>query len=228
MAALTRAIVDDGFPLLEGAFLARIEADTFRHILRGNVPIPLEAERFAIWRACGAVLTQDFCGRWHEVVRRAEGSALQLVCLLVGCFLSWNDTAQFKGRQVAFHKRAQLAASMLYQAFAGKGWGTFDDFDQLTVYADYKLPQVLRKLAILEYDGKLATGVDSQIVLPAGSRMEVEIRAATVCSCDLMRQTLLPRMSYLTAAHLDFWLWQRSQKSSPDDRPYHRTRTTAY
>ncbi len=228
MGALTRALEDGGLPQFDGAFLARIEAESFRHILRGNVPIPLEAERLAIWREVGPVLVSEFGGRWHELVRRAEGSAVGLVELLVSYFPSFDDVVEFEERQVAFYKRAQLAVGMLYQAFAGQGWGAFHDFEQLTVYADYKLPQVLRKLGILVYDDMLERLVDSQTPLPAGGRMEVEIRAATVWACELMRQALLPRAPGLTAAHIDFWLWETSQGKSPHDRPYHRTLTTAY
>lgn len=227
MASLTRAL-DEGYPLFDGAFLARISAEDFRHILRGNVPIPLEEERLAIWHAVGPVLVREFGGRWHEVVRRANGSAVRLVELLRDSFPSWDDVAEFEGRDVAFYKRAQLAAGMLYQACDGQGWGAFDDMDTLTVYADYKLPQVLRKLGVLVYDKALADLVDHQIPLPAGSRMEVEIRAATVWAGELMRRALLPRAPGLTACHIDFWLWEAGQRKSAADRPYHRTLTTAY
>ncbi len=227
MAALTRAL-DEGYPLLDGAYLAWIGEDEFRQILRGNVPIPLEGERWTILRVCGMLLARDFGGRWHEVVRRAGGSAVKLVDLLVTRFPSWDDVAEFDGRRVAFYKRAQLAAAMLYQAFGGQGWGAFEDFDRLTVYADYKLPQVLRKLGILVYDEELAALVDSQTPIPAGSRREVEIRAATVWAGEAMRWALHDRVPGLTAAHIDFWLWETSQRKSPDDRPYHRTLTTAY
>jgi hypothetical protein len=227
MAALTRAL-DEGYPLLDGVFLARSGEDEFHHILRGNVLIPLEAERCAILQECGMVLVREFGGRWHEVVRQARGSAVRLVELLVTRFPSWDDVTQFEGRRVAFYKRAQLAAGMLYQAFGGQGWGAFEDFGQLTVYADYKLPQVLRKLGILVYNDALSALVDSQTPIPAGSRMEIEIRAATVWAGERMRRALLGRAPGITAAHIDFWLWETSQHKSPDDRPYHRTLTTAY
>ena len=132
MAALTRAW-DEGYPLLDGSFLARIRESELCHILRGNVAIPLESERLEILRETGAVLVGEFGGRWHQVVRQAQGSAVRLVDILVTRFPSWDDVARFEGRRVAFYKRAQLAAGMLYQAFGGAGWGAFYDFDQLTV-----------------------------------------------------------------------------------------------
>lgn len=227
MAALTRAL-GEGMPLLNGAFLAQIDARQFRHILRGNTAIPLEKERLDIWHECGAVLVREFGGQWHNMVQQAGSSAVRLVELLVTRFSSWDDVAELEGQRITFHKRAQLAAGMLYQAFGGQGWGAFGDFEQLTVYADYKLPQVLRKLGILAYDQALSALVDSQTPITAGSRMEVEIRSATIWASELIRQALLPRMPGLTAAHIDFWLWETSQHKSATDQPYHRTLTTAY
>jgi hypothetical protein len=228
MAALTRALEEEGLPLLDGAFLAGIGVDLFRHIMRGNVPIPLEAKRLDIWQEAGPVLTSEFAGRWCEVVRRASGSAISLVELLVERFPSWDDTALFEGRRVAFYKRAQLVAGMLYQAYGGQDWGGFSDFHELTVYADYKLPQVMRELGILVYDDALAVLVDSQALIPSGSRLEVEIRAATIWAGELMRQALSRRDPGITACHVDYWLWETGQCKREGVRPYHRTLTTAY
>ncbi len=228
MAALTRALEDEDVALLDGAFLADIGARQFRHIMRGNVPIPLEAERLAIWREVGPLLAREYAGRWHNVVRQASGSAVSLVELLVERFPSFNDAAEFEGRPVAFYKRAQLVPGMLAQAYGGEGWGRFDDFDRLTVYADYKLPQVLRRMGILVYDEPLTALVDSQTLIPAGSPMEVEIRAATVWAGELLRQALSRRDPRITACHVDYWLWETGQWKQPGDQPYHRTVTTAY
>ena len=228
MAALTRALEDEDIPLLDGAFLAGIKTEQFRRIMRGNVPIPLEAERLAIWREVGPVLARQYAGRWHKVVRQASGSAVALVERLVEHFPSFDDAAEFEGQRVAFSKRAQLVAGMLVQAFGGQKWGRFEDFDRLTVYADYKLPQVLRRLGILAYDGSLAALVDSQALIPAASRMEVEIRAATVWAGELMRRALSRRDPQITACHVDYWLWETGQRKLRGSLPYHRTVTTAY
>ena len=78
------------------------------------------------------------------------------------------------------------------------------------------------------YDEALSAPVDSRTPIPAGRRMEVKIRAATVWTGKLIRQALLPQAPHLTAAHVGFWLWETSQHKSAGDRPYHRTLTTAY
>ena len=69
---------------------------------------------------------------------------------------------------------------MLYEAFGGGGMGDLYRTEELTVFADYKLPQVLRRLGVLRYAPHLAERIDRLKPLEAGSREEGEIRAATV------------------------------------------------
>ena len=76
------------------------------------------------------------------------GSAIRLVERVVAAFPSFNDVATLDGRAVRFFKRAQILAADLHGAFAGDGLGRFDDLDRLTVFADYKAPQVLRGLGV--------------------------------------------------------------------------------
>ena len=76
--------------------------------------------------------------------------------------------------------------------------------------------------------------IDRLKPLAAGSREEVEIRAATVWAGELMRQAIAPRFpqvmrhSEVTALHIDYWLWEAGQVQGPDVRPYHRTRSIYY
>ncbi len=240
LGTLTRA-VEEGFPLFDGAYLANISESDLRYILRSNkelpsasggpggvVEIPMFRERLAIWHEVGRVLVAQFGGNFGGLLRAAGNDATALVRLLVTRFPSFNDVATLEGHTVAFYKRAQLAAAMLYEAFDGEGPGNLCRVEQLTVFADYKLPQVLRRLGILHYAPHLADHVDQREPLEAGSREEVEIRAATVWAGELMRQALISRFSQVTALHVDYWLWREGQVQGPDVRPYHRTRTIYY
>ena len=87
---------------------------------------------------------------------------------------------------------------------------------------------MLRRLGILVYDAELGAMVDSQTLLPAGDRREVEIRVATVWAAELMRRALAPRLPHVAALHLDYWLWNAGQQQGPGMQPYHRTLSTAY
>ncbi len=228
MLACIRRGQEEGALFLEGQCLARLrEADT-RYILRDSKGLRLVPERLAIWRVVGQTLVSDFGGRFTNVIARANGDAVALMKLLVARFPSFDDVRTLDGLTIPFHKRAQLAAAMLFEAFGGQGWGQLARTDQLTVFADYKLPQVLRRLGILVYDEDLATTVDSQTLIPAGDRREVEIRIATVWAAELMRRALAPRLPWVTALHLDYWLWYAGRQQGAGAKPYHRTLTTAY
>ena len=227
LAALKRAI-EEGIPILEGSFLEGIGTTELARVLRGNVKIPLFEQRLVICREVGRILVKSFGGGFHRVVEEAGGSAVKLAELLVSRFPSFDDSVLFENRRLLFHKRAQLAPAMIHERWQGKGPGVFTDLDQLTVSADYKLPQVLRKLGILEYRGGLEVMVDENRVIPARSREELEIRAATIAVGEAMVEILAPRLVGINSQRVDRLLWLVGQRKSPDDKPYHKTLTTAY
>jgi hypothetical protein len=79
----------------------------------------------------------------------------------------------------------------------------------------------------LEYHPALAKRIDSMELLAPGSEEEIEIRAATVWACELLRQTMAEQEEGITAAEIDARLWLLSQNLT-DMRPYHRVRTIYY
>ena len=106
--------------------------------------------------------------------------------ILTSHFPSFDDSVPFGSTRLLFHKRAQLAPAMIHERWQGKGPGAFTDLEELTVSADYKLPQVLRKLGLIEYRNGLERMVDEGRVIPARSREENEIRAATIAAGEAM------------------------------------------
>ena len=80
--------------------------------------------------------------------------------------------------QVFFYKRAQIFTGDVWGAFQGQGLGAFDDIAKLTMFADYRVPVVLKHMGILRYSDVLQAKVDAQEVLPAGAwRAEQQRRA---------------------------------------------------
>lgn len=234
-AALTRA-VEEGIPLWDAHYLSTTSKADLEHIFRGVSPnnndtpvtIPLLEQRLENAREVGRVLLEAYDGQFIHAIEEANGSAVTLALLLAERFPSFNDIAIYRNRTVRFYKRAQICVADLYGAFAGERWGAFSDLDSLTIFADYKLPQILRHFGVLEYHPTLANRVDRQELIPAGSEEEVEIRAATVWACEMLRQLLAEQEDlHLTAAEIDQRLWHLSQ-DIPDMRPYHRTRTIFY
>ncbi|MGH2494347.1 MAG: queuosine 5'-phosphate N-glycosylase/hydrolase, partial [Ktedonobacteraceae bacterium] len=242
-AALTRA-VEEGYALWDAHYLSEISSADLAAIFRGApspskgtgtidpasmpVQIPLFEQRLANAREVGRVLLERFDGQFARAIEEAQGSAVRLALLLAEHFPSFHDVASFRGQAVRFFKRAQICVADLYGAFGGKRWGAFTSMDQLTIFADYKLPQLLRHAGVLEYHPTLAEHIDRLELLGPGSEEEVQIRAATVWACELLRQSMnAAGYEPATAADIDQQLWLLSQ-SIVDMRPYHRTYTMYY
>jgi hypothetical protein len=233
VAALRRA-VDEGRPLWEPSYLAELTARDVAHILRPHdldfPEIPLLPLRVQNLRELGVGLLNAFPDRnpVSELISSCGGSAAALVAKVAALFPSFNDVASYRGDEVRFYKRAQILVADLFGAFDGIGLGAFDDLDQLTAFADYKVPQVLRRFGLLEYAEPLAAKIDGRRLIPRGSEEEVEIRAATVWCCELLRRSLAAAGSSLRAFEIDWALWQAGQSLPADTRPYHRTYTVFY
>jgi Potential Queuosine, Q, salvage protein family len=225
-AALTRA-VQEGIPLWDAAYLSQIDRDTIAHIFRGNHTIPLLEQRVNNAQEVGQVLLERYDGQFAHAIEQASGSTIDLTLLLANNFSSFNDIATFRSNPLRFFKRAQICVADLSNAFAGQRWGAFRDLKQLTIFADYKLPQVLRHYHVLEYEPGLAEHIDNQMLLEAGSEEEVEIRANSIWAGEFLRQAMARHGHQITAAEIDQRLWLAGQKAT-EMRPYHRTRTIYY
>lgn len=225
-AALTRA-VEERIPLWDAQYLSEMSESDLAHIFRGQQRIPLFEQRLYNVREVGRVLLECYAGQFVHAIEQAGYDAVRLALLLARQFSSFHDVALYRQKEVRFLKRAQICAADLYGAFAGKSWGALTAMDRLTAFADYKLPQVLRHAGVLEYAPSLAERVDDWELLEAGSEEEVEIRAATVWACELLRRGMAKRGSLLTAAEIDLRLWLMGQQA-PEMKPYHRTRTIFY
>jgi hypothetical protein len=226
-AALKRA-VDEGVPITDAEYLSNMTLGDLRQVLRGENTIPMIERRLENLHEVGDTLLAKYDGSFARLVDSCSGSAVRLIDRLVTDFLSFDDAAEFEGRVVRFYKRAQILVADLHGAFGGEKWGRFNDLDQLTAFADYKLPQILRHMGLMSYIASLAEKVDNRFLLPPGCREEVEIRSNTIWAVELLRRELLRQGSSLTAYQIDWWLWNESQRFGPADKPYHLVRTVNY
>jgi putative queuosine salvage protein len=146
-----------------------------------------------------------------ELIAAADGSAARFAAQLAEGMAFFDDPG--------FFKRAQITANDLVLA----GVATFEDVDELTVFADNYLPHVLRLDGVLVLDEGLAARIDRGELLEPGSAEERELRACAVCACETLAQRLgvPPRL-------LDNWLWNRGCEPAYLARPAHLTRTVFY
>ena len=226
-AGLKRAI-EAGIDLTAAEQLATLDAAELGRILSGTGTIPMLEERAYNAREVGQVLSREFGGQCAHLVEAAQFDARHLVALIAMHFSSFRDEFDYHGERVRFYKRAQIAAADLYGAFAGAQWGGLANLDALTCFADYKLPQILRRFGALKYAPDLAERVDRKVEIPSGSDEEIEIRAATIAAVERLRSLLAERGHALNSVQIDWALWDAAQGAPPDGKPYHRTRTIYY
>jgi hypothetical protein len=201
----------------------------------GAQPCPMpawqEEERARLLRELGDCLLRHG-GSALALLERAGRSAPRLAQLLADELPGFRDTCIWRGRQVCFYKRAQIAVADLWGAFdhgALLPALAFNDIDQLTMFPDYRVPQLLRACGVLAYSQELARRVDSHELLPAGGEEECELRAASVQACALLRAELelLGGLKW-TDVEVDWTLWQAGEKRLNDLKPHHRTLTIFY
>ena len=175
----------------------------------------------------GRYLLERFEGRFVVLVESADRSAERLVRILAEMPF-FRDVQRYGGFDVPFYKRAQLTSADLAIALGGRGLGVFEDLDRLTIFADNLVPHVLRTDGILRYDDALAARIDREEPIEAGSAEEVEIRASAVHVVELLVAALREVGQRVTAAGLDYVLWNRGGQPTYKACPRHRARGVFY
>jgi hypothetical protein len=231
-----------GYPITTPSFWTDLEScpDTvLHHVFRSatSEPIPLLSQRISILREAGAILHDSFNSRPINLINRAESSASHLVNLLAQYFPNFRDTATFHGREVRLYKRAQILAADLWACFNGSSYGSFDDIDTLTMFADYRIPQMLQGLHCLWYSPRLESRIARLEQFAPSEAMEVEIRGCSIWCVELLRREIERRhpeaKGRVNAVLIDFFLYdtcKEMEKSGQceDMLPHHRTRSIFY
>jgi len=189
--------------------------------------LPNIEERCRLWNELGEGLLQSSDeGTAMKFINNNESSASNLVKALVDTFPGFRDETIWQGRFVAFYKRAQIAVGDLNAALV---LNNIPGLDQLTTFADYRVPQILRHWGALSYSQPLAQKVDAREELQLEE--EVSIRAATVvCVDELVRIVARDSEETVTAVSMDWYLWQvgESLNQKGDLKPHHRVNTIFY
>lgn len=215
----------NGTRILDAQYISSISSGDGADFFRGTdgVQIPLLQERLNNLREAGKVLTEKFDGKFTNIVTSANYDAIEIIKLVIRHFPSFRDVSILEGREVFFYKRAQILAQDVNRVLR-LATKELSHIDQLTAFADYKLPQLLRMFGVIEYNKELAERVDGYMQVPHDSREEIEIRAVTIWSVELLRQYT----GTMSAADIDNTVWLMSQNVQSEAKPYHRTRTTFY
>lgn len=187
------------------------------------------------------LITAKLPGMFSECVYIIQllTSSLMIICYHVSGF---RDEAVYYGDQIFFYKRAQILVADLWAAFGrqtsllsedrkpktAREALSLPDINRLTMFPDYRVPQVLVSLKLIKYHDELREQIRKQQELPAGSPQEIEIRAATIQAVEKLREELESQGISKTSVELDWLLWQRGENAKDEFFPHHRTRTCFY
>ncbi|KAH1621000.1 hypothetical protein KXW65_002956 [Aspergillus fumigatus] len=194
VAALQRAL-DEGIQITKPEFWINEEECTdalLRHVFRSasEEEIPLLDERLQCLREAGRVLCSDFDGSFVNCIYSANYSAAALVNVLVESFPCFRDETVFQGQRVRLYKRAQILVADLWACFNGESYGEFYDIDKITMFADYRIPQMLHQLGCLLYSPSLEGHIRSNKLILSGSNWEIELRATSIWCVELIRREI--------------------------------------
>lgn len=119
--------------------------------------------------------------------------------ILARDFACFRDEHPFEGRRdpIRILKRAQIFVADTWACFDGESFGHFRDIDKITMFADYRLPQILNTMGCISYSPSLNAAITSKRVLRSGESWEVQLRGMSRCS-----------RSYAGVARVDLTLLQ--------------------
>jgi len=238
-AAVNRAI-EEGYNITSPDYYSTVTLEILQHIFRSDsgIEIPLLKERHKILNETGKCLVQNFGGSFVKCIELCQNSAQKLLELVVNNFPSYRDEATIENHEVSFYKRAQILIGDIWCCFEGKGYGLFNDIDSITVFADYRIPQLLAYLGVFKYSTELKQALEKGDIIPNGHRYEVEIRGCTIWAVELIcehikkkqSQGLISEDTKVNAILVDNFLWDYRRKYAKDMEhvPFHKTRSVYY
>ncbi|EIN12572.1 hypothetical protein PUNSTDRAFT_81854 [Punctularia strigosozonata HHB-11173 SS5] len=213
LAAINRAM-DEGIDIINPSFYASetqcsdaLIKRIFRPARQSSEDIALLQERIAVMREVGSILTAKFDGSFLCFIKSwrsrygDHASVLDLVRMVTDTFPSFRDEQPFNGRTVRFWKRAQILVAETWAAFYPPSSNPADHpffpdgIHQLTMFADYRVPQILHHLKILDYPPLLAQALKHERYFPSGCVEEISIRAASILAVEHVKDAILDLLS---------------------------------
>ncbi|KAF8843371.1 hypothetical protein BDN67DRAFT_897406 [Paxillus ammoniavirescens] len=273
VAAFNRAL-EENIPITDPRFYSSevlcpdsLIAHVFRAAPQSKEAVPLLKERIAIMREVGSILCNDFGGSYLGFLNafqnslKGRGTALELVQMVTDEFPSFRDERWVNGRPVFFWKRPQILVAETWAAFyppdAFAPHPLFPNFpgpciSSLTMFADYRVPQILHHLRMLVYPQWLEEKLKKGEYIQPGSMEEVSLRAASIVSVERLRKEILRLRGHVegcgreadggvevSSVLIDFYLWDLAKRienrqarlegvETVEMLPAHRTRSIWY
>jgi len=197
-------------------------------------------ERARMIREVFSIIKYSYQGSCINFVKECNKDATKLVKKIVDEFCCFRDHAIYNGEQIFFYKRAQILVSDLYLAYLDIKElkkdneendiinFTKETISQLTMFADYRVPQILKAKGVLQYDKHLNDLINNKKEIPHGSKVEVEIGAATIQAVEQIKNQLKNKGKNVMSIQVDVYLWEEGEKIKDTIEPHHRTLSIFY
>lgn len=212
-AAIRRAL-DEGVPILDPHFWVKATIDDLEKIFRSETEtkISLIDKRLETMREASNFIISKYNGSTYNMIASVKNSAVKLVNLIANNLSSYNDRAEFHGRKVSFLKRAQIFAADIHYGFLGENDPVchFDDIDKLTMFADYRVPQVLQYFNLIKFSDELIEFLKDNPHLEPGSEKECEIRGCSIAAVEKLKKYLSANAN---AVLIDYCLWDYAKEN---------------
>lgn len=201
---------------------SKVSFDEFKDLLKGDVEIPLLKERFETVVNISKVVNEKMDGSFYNYIKNIN-SDKELFNTIINNFDSFRDEREYEGKTIYFYKLAQLLTSDILH-IREELEKIKVDYSNLIGCADYKIPQILRALEIIEYDDELAKKIDQKVQLEVSSKYEVEIRASQIVVIEYISKKLIN----FDPMDINDFLFIYSKKVKNIVKPYHLCRNTNY
>ena len=233
LCAAIKKEIEKSDQILNPYFWANSTIEDWQRIFKSETETSIP---FIEWRQqtiseAGKFLIEKYNGSVLNMIIDSNRSSLKLVDILINNLNSYKDMCEFEGRTVYFLKRAQIFAADLHYAFSldsNSEYCQFLDIDKLTMFADYRVPQVLNYFNLIRYDDYLYGELKTNPHFECGSRLECEIRGCSILSVEKLKKFIsIPSINSIT---IDFVLWTFAKEHSDlmDYIPIHKTRGIFY
>lgn len=201
---------------------SNIKLEEFENILKGNTKIPMLNERYSTVVETSKIVNEKMSGNFYKYIQNIN-SDKELFNVIITNFPSFKDERLYKGNTVYFYKLAQLLTSDILHI--RQSLENIDiEVNNLIGCADYKIPQTMRALGIVEYNDILSNIIDNKQEITISSECEVEIRASQIVVLDYIKN----KLKNVNSMDINDYLFISSKKVKSRSLPYHLCRNTNY
>ena len=201
---------------------SNISFEEFSDILKGNVDIPFLKERYETVVSICNVVNKKMNGNFYNYIEKINEDT-ELFDIIINNFSEFCDVREYDNKKIYFYKLAQLLTSDILHIKELIN-GTKVDYSHLVGCADYKIPQTLRALGIVEFNSELSKIVDNKQLIDENSMYEVEIRANMIAVISYINSKLKDTCSI----DINDYLFLASKKIKDIAKPYHMCKNKNY